>query len=126
MTEYIVVETLCLVLKVCSASRTQALRQRHHLLTASTIDWSKRAHSLIRLVSGSRFVDVSYSGWVNFLLQYTPDAVVDWVQVRCILRPQCWRNEVWQLSLQESDIVACSMRQCTVLLNDKTPPCMDI
>jgi len=30
----------------------------------------------------SKFVGVSYSGWVNFLLQYTPDAIVDWVQVR--------------------------------------------
>jgi len=26
-----------------------------------------------------KFVSVSYSGSVNFLLQYTPDAIVDWV-----------------------------------------------
>jgi len=69
-----------------------------------------------------KFADVSYCGLVNFLLQYTPDAMVDWVQIRWIRRPQCWRNEVWHLSLQESDGVVCSMRQCTVLLKDKTPP----
>ena len=34
----------------------------------------------------------------------------------------CWRIEVWHLLLQERDGVACSMRQCTVLLKDKTPP----
>src|SRR6218665_917080 len=28
------------------------------------------------------FADVSYCGLVNFLLQYTPDAMVDWVQIR--------------------------------------------
>ena len=31
-------------------------------------------------------------------------------------------GEVEYLLLQESDGVACSMRQCTVLLKDKTPP----
>jgi len=71
-----------------------------------------------------KFVDVSYSGSVNFLLDkaYTPDAIVVWVQIRWIRRPQCWRNEVRHLSLQERDGVACSMRQCTVLLKDKTQP----
>jgi len=29
-----------------------------------------------------KFADVSYCGWVNLLLQYTPDAIVDWVQIR--------------------------------------------
>ena len=29
-----------------------------------------------------KFVEVSYSGSVNFLLQYTSDAIVDWVQIR--------------------------------------------
>ena len=69
-----------------------------------------------------KFDDVSYCGSVNFLLQYTPDAIVDWTQIRWIRRPQCWRNEVWHLLLQESDGVACSMRQCTVLLKYKTSP----
>ena len=50
-----------------------------------------------------KFADVSYCGSVNFLLQYTPDAIVDWVQIRWIRRPQCWRNEVWHLSFKESD-----------------------
>ena len=29
-----------------------------------------------------KFADVSYCESVNFLLQYTPDAMVDWVQIR--------------------------------------------
>ena len=29
-----------------------------------------------------KFVDVSYSGWANFILQYTPGAILDWVQIR--------------------------------------------
>ena len=33
-------------------------------------------------------------------------------------RPLCWRYEVWHLSLQESDGVTCSMRQCSILLKD--------
>src|SRR6218665_525851 len=44
------------------------------------------------------------------------------VQIRLIRRPRCWRNEVEHLSLHESDGVAYSMRQSTVLLKDKTQP----
>ena len=29
-----------------------------------------------------KFADVSYCGSINFLLQNTPDAIVDWVQIR--------------------------------------------
>jgi len=29
-----------------------------------------------------KFIVVSYFGFVNFLLQYTPYAIVDWVQIR--------------------------------------------
>jgi len=68
-----------------------------------------------------KFAEVSNCGSVNFLQQYTPEVIVDWAKIRWIRRPQCWRNKVWHLSLQESDGVACSMRQCTVLLNDKVP-----
>src|SRR6218665_339479 len=63
---------LCLVLKVCPASRTQALRRRR----------DSRIHD--RLVKASplihqthfNFVDVSYSGSVNFLLRkaYIPES----------------------------------------------------
>src|SRR6218665_2548238 len=83
-----------------------------------------RLHKASPLVDHTpiKFADVSYCGSVNFLLQYTPDAMVDWVQIRLIRRQQCWRNEVWHLSLQECDGVACSMLQFTVLLKDKTPP----
>ena len=39
-----------------------------------------------RLGKASPIVDqthiVSYCGSVNFLLQYTPDAIVDWFQIR--------------------------------------------
>src|SRR6218665_112094 len=48
--------------------------------------------------------------------------IVDWVKIRSIHRPQCWRNEVEYLLLQESDGVACSMRQSALLLKDKTHP----
>src|SRR6218665_2489079 len=48
--------------------------------------------------------------------------IVDWVKIRRIRRPHCWRNEVEYLSLQESDGVACSMRQGAVLSKDKNPP----
>src|SRR6218665_812840 len=49
-----IAETLCLVLKVCPAPRTQALRQRCHWpIAASTIDWSKCAPSSIRRFSSS-------------------------------------------------------------------------
>jgi len=30
----------------------------------------------------TKFADVSYCGLVNCLLQYTLDAIVDWVQIR--------------------------------------------
>jgi len=33
--------------------------------------------------------------------------IVEWVKIRWIRRPHCWRNEVEYLSLQESDSVAC-------------------
>src|SRR6218665_1259473 len=75
-----IAETLCLVLRVCHAPRTQALRRRRHWLrAASTIDWTKRPLSLIKRISSSLTLAIVVS--VNFLLQYTPDAIVDWVQI---------------------------------------------
>ena len=65
------------------------------------------------------FLKVSYPGVVNLLLQHTPDAVVYRVKVLRIRWPQCWRNEVRHLSLQESDNIACSMRRGAVLLEHK-------
>src|SRR6218665_2996826 len=118
-----IAEPFCLVLKVWPAPRTQALRRRRTGRDSSIHDRLVKASPLVDRTH-FKFVDVSYSGSVNFLLHkaYTPDAIVVWVQIRLIRRPQCWRNEVWHLSLQESDGVACSMRQCTVLLKDKTQP----
>ena len=55
------------------------------------------------------FIDVSNFGAINFLLQNTPDDVVDRVEVWRIWRPQCRRYEVKCLLLQERDGVACSM-----------------
>ena len=72
-------ETLCVVLKVCPAPRTQALKRRRHWpIAASTIDWAKRP-SLVDQTH-IKFADVSYCCSVKFLLQYTADAIVDWVQ----------------------------------------------
>src|SRR6218665_3260330 len=53
----------------------------------------------------------------------SPDAKDDCVHIRRIRRPQCWRNEVGQLSLQESDgrPISYSTRQCTVLLKKQNP-----
>ena len=89
---------------------TQVRRwQRHWLTVASTIDWLSCAHLSVRpprrVLSSSRSV---YPGVVN-ILQHNPDAVVDRVKVRRIRWPQCWRNKVRRISLQESDGVASSM-----------------
>src|SRR6218665_2315404 len=51
-----IAETLCLVLKVCPAPRTQALRRRRRCMAAiaaSTIDWSKRLRLSFRRISSS-------------------------------------------------------------------------
>src|SRR6218665_2566195 len=51
-----IAETLYLVIKVCPAPRTQALRRRRHCMAAiaaSTIDWSKRLRSSFRRISSS-------------------------------------------------------------------------
>jgi len=52
------------------------------------------------------FIDVSFIGAVNFLLQNTPDAVVNWFKFWRIRRPQCRRYEIGCLLLQVSDCVA--------------------
>ena len=44
------------------------------------------------------FIDVSHFTAVNFLLQNTPDAVVDQVQICRIRWPQCRRYEVASLA----------------------------
>ena len=51
-------------------------------IAASTIDWSKPPPLVYQ--THFKFVDVSYSGSVNFLMHkaYTPDAIVVWVQIR--------------------------------------------
>ena len=107
-------------LSVPRSTNTSA-RRRATGRDSSIQDWLVKVSQLVDQTH-FKFVDVSYSGLVNFFLHkaYIPDAKVVWVQIRWIRRPQCWRNEVRHLSIQESDGVACSMRQCTVLLKDKT------
>jgi len=65
------------------------------------------------------FIDVSNFGAIDFLLQNTPEAVVDRVEVWQIRQPQCQRYEVRCLLLQERDGVACSMCRDAVLLKHK-------
>src|SRR6218665_3719089 len=70
-----IAETLCLVLEVCPAPRTQALDDAPLAsIAASRIDWLVKASQLIDQTH-FKFVDVSYSGLVNFPLHkaYTPD-----------------------------------------------------
>src|SRR6218665_1410936 len=82
---YKIAETLCLV-RVCPAPRTrQALRRRRHGTgrDSSIHDRLVKAFPLVDQTH-FKFVDVSYSGSVNFLLHkaYTPDVIVVWVQIR--------------------------------------------
>ena len=35
-------------------------------------------------------IDVKNAGTINALLQYSPDVIVDWVQVGTVGRPQLW------------------------------------
>src|SRR6218665_1122663 len=69
-----------------------------------------------------RFVDISYSGSVHFLLHkaYTPDAIVVWVQIREFGDHSVGETKSVTFRSKKSDGVACSMSQYTVLLKDKT------
>jgi len=61
------------------------------------------------------FVNIVDATFVHTLLHYTPDLVVDWVQVRTVRWPQIRSDEVGCLSLQQLD----SLRgRRTVLLED--------
>src|SRR6218665_1094035 len=81
--------------RICAPSVLLSIRHKRET-TTPLVDSSihDRVVKACPLVDKTRFkfVDVSNSGSVNFLLQYTLDAIVDWVQ---IWWPQCWRNEVW-------------------------------
>ena len=66
--------------------------RRHCSITASTISCrSKRAHSSIIRVSSSLTLAILDRETLSYS---TPDIIVDWVQIRWIRRPQCWRTEV--------------------------------
>ena len=69
------------LLKVCSAHTDTSAETTTSLVDSSIHDRLVKACLLVdhtRL----KFVDVSNSGSVNFLLQYIPDAIVERVQIR--------------------------------------------
>jgi len=87
-------------------TQTQALRRRCHWpIAASTNDWLITHSSIGRISSSLRLAILDRQ---TFSCS-TPDAIVDKVQIWWIRGPQCWRNEVGHISLQDSDGVSCSM-----------------
>ena len=36
---------------------------------------------------------------VHLLLKYRPDFIINWIQMRTVWRPECWRDESWCFSL---------------------------
>ena len=65
--------------------RGQIITTVSHTIKWPMIDWSSCAHSSIRRTF--EFFEASYPGVVNLLLQHTPDAAVDWFEVRRIEWP---------------------------------------
>ena len=61
-------------------------------------------------------IDVTNAGTINALLQYTPDLIVNWIEVWTVGRPQLRGYEVGCLPGQQSNGLTCSMRRGTVLL----------
>ena len=65
-----------------------------------------------------KFVDVSYSGSVNFLQHYTPDAIVDWV--RWIRRSKFWKMKSGTFRSRKAMV---SRARCAIALSCwKTKP----
>src|SRR6218665_1626146 len=115
-----IAETLCLVLEVCPAPRTQALDDAPlAAIAASRIDWSRRPNSSIRRISNSLTL-----------------AILDWKTLPCI-RPTL--QILWSSGFRPGEFgdhrvretksgtfrsrrATVSMRQCTVRLKDNTRP----
>ena len=115
-------ETLCLVLKVCPAPRTQALRRRRHWPIAAS------------LITGQS-VSTRWSGAFEVVPAFTL-AILDG-KLSPAVHSWCYSRlgsdqvnsagtvlEEWSQAhlAPESDDDSRLMRQCTVLLKDKTPP----
>ena len=69
------------VLEVCSAHTDTSAETKTPLVDSSIHDRLVKACPLVDQTR-FKFVEVSNSGSVNFLLQYTPDAIVEGVQIR--------------------------------------------
>jgi len=108
---------------MCTAPRTQALRRRRHWpMAASTIHWSKHAHPSIRRVSSSLTL-ANLEFWIGKLSPTVHSRYYSWLGSDPVNSAATVLEE-WSrhLSLQESDGISCSMRQCTILLKDETQP----
>ena len=69
------------------------------------------------------FVNIVDATFVHTLLHYTPDLVVDWVQVRTVRWPQIKSDEVGCLALQQLNSLTDTMGRRTVLLKDEHVTC---
>jgi len=68
-------------------------------------------------------VNIVDATFVHMLLHYTPDLVVDWVQVRTVRWPQIRSDEVGCLALQQLNSLTGTMGRHTVLLEDEHVTC---
>ena len=64
-------------------------------------------------------VNIVDATFVHTLLHYTPDLVVDWVQVRTVRWPQIRSDEVGCVALQQLNSLTGTMGLHTVLLEDE-------
>jgi len=88
--------------------------QPHMLEVSSPLSNCFINYALFQLVPF--LVDILNACLVNPFLQYTPDLVVDWVQIGAVGWPQIWWNEIWRLDFQEFDSFVSPMRRGPVLL----------
>jgi len=89
------------MLEVCPVCPDTSAKTTTPLADSGINDQLVKLRPLIDQMS-FEFIDVSNFGVVDLLLQNTPDAVVDRVQVWRIRRPQCRRYEVGRLLTSRS------------------------
>src|SRR6218665_669969 len=56
-----------------------------------------------------QLVDVPYRCLVYAFLYYTPNSVVNWIEVWGVCWPEFWSNEAWCFTSQQRNGVLCSM-----------------
>src|SRR6218665_3785158 len=66
-----------------------------------------------------QLVDVPYRCLVYAFLYYTPNSVVNWIEVWGVCWPEFWSNEAWCFTSQQRNGVLCSMCWGAVLLEDE-------